>query len=474
MTRLFLQGILGVFFITGCVTVGPDYETPEINLPKKISLLASTDDVYKLQPVDSDWWSRFNDPLLTDLIERASKYNTEVEASIFRIQQARANLAAINARGLPAIAFGGNGQRVSSSELAGGFGPPPGAPATQNLFGLDITVGWEIDLFGRLSRSSEAAAARVDLSEAEYRGLRLSVQASTAETYFRLNGIQNQIFNLQQSLEISKKTLKLIDQLRQNGLASEEDLIKAQQEVSSIKTAEINLLKVERQVASQIASLVGERPDILFPELLNKRKNLPLPGPVPVGLPSELLERRPDIVIAERNLAAATAQIGIATANFFPSLSLTGNVGSLSDEAGNIFDSLARTAGIGLFVDMPIFDGGARSAAYTQAKAEAQIALIKYRGSVINAFSDIEASTSAYAYGHDELTLIKKELSQKNQLATLKQTRYEHGLDDLLAVYASRRSFLMTEAELISTKTEILSAYASIFLSLGGGWREDQ
>lgn len=472
MIRTVLIGVVSGVSLTACATVGPDYVTPDVVLGPSVSSLAEDSVVFSQDPVTADWWSRFDDPVLTDLLSQVNAHNTDIEASLARIVQARAQLSATRARGVPSLAVTGNAQRLRSSEIAGGFGPPPGAPSTQNLFGFDLAAAWEIDLFGRLSRAMEAASARVELSEAESEAVRLSISAATAEAYFSLRGIQTQLSVLERNIETARGTLALTEQLVEREIASDFDLLRARAEVRTVEAAFGPLQAAERALAAQLAVLAGERPDQLAPRLLHREPAVHEPARVAVGLPSHLLERRPDIIAAERNLAAATAQIGVARANFFPAINLTGNAGALASQAGDLFDEQARSAGIGAFINLPLFDGGARRAALTQAEAEAESALAAYRGAVLRAFGDVEAAMAAYAFGQEQIEYLSQALADRDRALALARARYEAGLDDLFALLDAQRSHLSAEANLASARTDLLIAYVALFRALGGGWTE--
>jgi NodT family efflux transporter outer membrane factor (OMF) lipoprotein len=219
-----------------------------------------------------------------------------------------------------------------------------------------------------------------------------------------------------------------------------------------------------------MAVLAGERPDQFLPRLLLHEPRTFQPARVDVGLPSDLLQRRPDIVAAERNLAAATARIGVARANLFPSISLTGNAGTLAAQAGDLFDQQARAAGIGAFINLPVFDGGARRAAVSEAEAAAQAAFAAYRGAVLTAFADVEEAMAAYAFGQDRIAALSEALDDRERALALAASRYEAGFDDLFALLDAQRARLAAEADLATARTDVLIAYVALFRALGGGW----
>lgn len=468
MSRSLILGLMSCVSVTACATVGPDYAKPETALAKEMSSLMTDTTAFTAESVETDWWSRFEDPVLLELLSRADANNADVEASLSRILQARAGLAATRSRGVPSVGASAGAQRLRSSELAGGFGPPPGVPSTQNLFGADLTAGWEIDLFGRLSRAVEAASARVELSEAESRAVRLSVRAATAESYFALHGVRAQKAVLRSSIETAHSTLTLTEHLAGQALASEFDLIRARAEVRTIEAELPPIEAAERELAARLAVLIGVRPDILLPQLRDPAPTPAEKATIPVGLPSDLLQRRPDIVAAERNLAAATAQIGIARAGLFPSISLTGNVGGLAMQAGDLFDTQARSAGLGGFINLPLFDAGARRAELTRAESEAAAALAGYRGTILSAFADVEAAMAAYVYGQQRVDHLTYAAVDRQRAVSLARARYEAGLDDLFALLDAQRALLTSESDLASARTDTLRAYVALFRSLGG------
>ena len=381
-----------VVLVSGCTTLGPDYASPELDLPAVVSGLETGEgELFQVGGVyDAEWWLQFDDPVLEGLIEAATQQNTDLRVALARLEAARTVVDATAGQRLPRIGARTDGQRLESSTTAGGLGPPPGAPSVQNLFELGVTASWEVDVFGRIARRIEASAANAEAVQADVDGLILVLQAETAAGYLQLRSLQDQLQVARDAEALSRQTVDLTGILAERDLSSEFDLVRVRAELQETVARQERLIGAQRATIARLALLTGVTPDKLMNDLLRPQAVTTSLPTIPVGLPSDLVRRRPDVQAAERRLAAATAEIGAETADLFPRFNLTGGLGFLSADADDLFDDESLNWSLGGFVTWPIFDGGASRAEIRIAEASAQAALATYDGAVIAAFSDVE------------------------------------------------------------------------------------
>ena len=473
MIRLSGLSIGAAFLLGACATLGPDYAPPQPATPDALTGLETlAPDLIAADPVEVDWWARFDDPTLDGLIVEAAEKNRDVTVALARLRAAQSLTRATRARGLPRFGLDASAQRLRSSETAEGFGPPPGVASTQNLFETALSASWEVDLFGRIARRVEAAEARRDAAQDDARGLLLIAQAETAAAYLELRSLQDQWRVARENEALAERTLELTDLLNENELAPEFDLVRARAEVSEAAARQEALIGAQRAVIARLAVLVGRRPDVLMDDLM-----VPQPHPVrlqsiPVGLPSDLLRRRPDVRAAERRLAAATADIGAEKADLFPSFSLTGGGGFQSADLDALFEDGSELWSLGGFLRWPIFDGGANRAEVAIAEAEAEAALAAYDAAVLTAFSDVEASLSIYVYAVRQLRSLEAARADRLRAYELAELRYRSGLDDLFATLEAQRRLTTLDAELAAARGDVLAATVGAYRALGGGWEE--
>jgi len=456
---------------TSCM-VGPNYTPPCIPEEKWAT---KEDDASPGEPIDIAWWTVFDDPLLSALIEDVAYGNFTIQEARERVCEARALRAIAFAPLLPWV--GANGSYTNSQvSLNGpngeGFFVASGIARRQNeIYEANFDALWELDVFGGQRRAFEAATDRVGAAVASRRDVLLSVIAETARNYFELRGFQKRLSLLRKNARLQENTLNLVQKKYDIGLAREVDITRAKALLENTR-AQIPDLKGRVQTASyRIAVLTGRMPGALY-ECLKEERSFNIPEQiVPIGLRSEILRRRPDVQLAERKLASSTAEIGVAVAKLYPSFTLTGNYGVLSaNTIRQLFNERSETWLLNGLVHIPIFEGG-RLVANVKLNESIQMqALFRYQDIVLQALEDAESSLVRYSREQETLALRKAEVRAADQSTLLLRHLYENGLTDFLDVLVAEREQTSAEDNLALSETKVLTNLVSLYKSLGGGW----
>jgi multidrug efflux system outer membrane protein len=451
-----------VVFLAGCTTVGPDYQRPEMALPEQYF-----DNVSKENPsIPANWWTLFNDPQLNDLVDAAFKYNADVRLAAARVQEAAGVLREARALLYPEVAAGYSVTRTDVSKLTT---PPPLPPLQRTTNQLLLSTTYELDFWGRYARGDEAARAALLASVLSRDTVLLSLAGATAQAYFALRSLDAQLTVLDLVIQSRRESLELAQARAKSGLASDLDVYQAQ---SALSDAVVQRYETERNrqlVERQLAQLTG-RLDLRVGA--GDVFTLPVPPVPPAGLPSALLQRRPDIRAAEESLVAANAQIGIAKAALFPTISLTAAAGSQSAEFA---DLLANGAGIwtlGASVVMPIFDAGRRRARVDQAEARREQAVAGYQKSVETAFREVAdalVNVDRTAGSEAELQL---RLRSARAALDLSNERYKAGYSPFLEVLDAQRTVNDAAIAFVRNRQARLAFSVDLMKALGGGWTE--
>ncbi|MHC2145072.1 efflux transporter outer membrane subunit [Pseudomonas sp. 210_17 TE3656] len=418
------------------------------------------------------WWRVFGDPRLDQLEEQAVLANPGLQAAAARLKQARALQRDARAEKMPRIdaAFGPSRQRESpaSQDL------PDGGPAnTFTLWRAELGISYEVDLAGRIDAQVEAATAELEKSGALYRTVLLALQADVAENYFLIRELDTQLYVYRRTLELRNDTYRLIKHRHDNGDAGELDLVRAH---SELEAARSEALGVERNRASAehaLAILLGLAPATfsLEPQLLTAKDI-----EIPPGLPSSLLERRPDIAAAERAMAAANARIGIAKAAFFPKLELTASGGFESSELGNLFEWSSRTFLLGPLVGaamtLPLFDGGRRQAGVDYSRAAYEEDVARYREVVLKAFAEVEDNLALLRIMAEQSRAQQIALSASERAAQLSHLQYREGSHTQLDTIDADRTMLAQQLASARLNSDKARSTVRLVRALGGGWED--
>jgi multidrug efflux system outer membrane protein len=471
---------LGIFatalsVAAGVLTVGPDYKRPTNNIAATYKA-ESLGDWKEGQPLDhvpkGAWWEIFGDETLNDLQRRATEANQELKAAVARVDQARATARVARGELLPTVDAnpGWTRQRYSPNQN------PSFGDITANTFSAPLDLSYEIDLWGRVRRGFESARADAQASLAAFYNVLLTLHADVAQNYFALCSLDAEIATVTGTVGLRKEQVQLVRSRFEGGIGNELDVSRAETELANTEAEAAQLARRRAELENALAVLVGENPATFRLATLdepNKQWN-PQPPAVPAGLPADLLERRPDVATAERQLAAANARIGVAKAAFFPVLRLTGSGGYLSGDVDNLFNWDSRVWSIGPSLSLPIFAGGRNRANYNRSKSAFEESVANYRQRILVAFSEVESSLAGIRHLGDQAAAQERAVTNARRAAELAGERYRAGIVSYLEVVDANREALQAERGRAQLTGLRLGAAVQLVKALGGGWNEQQ
>ncbi|MCL5278485.1 MAG: efflux transporter outer membrane subunit [Planctomycetes bacterium] len=476
--------VLGLLLLSGCA-VGPSYHRPETPVPE--SWAETSDTLTAAPPSMVQWWTVFNDAQLDALVDRAIRSNRNLRLAEARILQARAQRIVAAAAGLPMLNATGAYTRLERSRNAfssatgdtsgtggtaggaGAFGPGAFGFGPE-LFQAGFDATWEIDVFGGVRRAVEAANANIGAAQENFRDTLVTLLGEVATNYFQIRGSQRRIAVALENMDIQRKTVELTRGQFQAGLSNRLQVVQAEALLATTESQIPPLETTVKQSTYQLGLLIGTEPETLLQELSRASPMPPPPPAVPAGLPSDLLRRRPDIRRAERQLAAATAQIGVAVADLFPKLSLTGAYGYQSTTTSTLFSSGSQYWSVGPGLTLPLFRGGQIRGNIQVQRALEQQALATYENTVLTALQDVESSIAAYAEAQAARASLARAVSANQEATQISQDLYEKGLTDFLNVLQSEGSLYQAQDRLIQNNQLVLTSLVALFKALGGGW----
>ncbi|MFA7381859.1 MAG: efflux transporter outer membrane subunit [Desulfurivibrionaceae bacterium] len=455
--------------LVACAPVGPTYQPPRPELPTAWGR-TTAGSVNQAEAKElGHWWTLFNDARLDSLIQRAEAANPDLRIAEARILQARAQYRLTTAAAAPKVGVAGNYANSRPSENAGSSD----GGTTQDLFQAGFDAGWELDIFGGARRANEAAEARLAAAGENSTAVRVSLAAEVARNYLELRGSQQRLATARLNLAGQEKTLELARGRRQFGIGNELEVAQAETQLAVTRAQLPPLANSAGQAIYRLTLLLALPPQALTEEL-SARAPLPaLPARLPETLPSELLRRRPDIRRAERQLAAATADIGVATAELFPRFSLTGLTGLQSTNLSDLLSSGSRYWTVGPTVRWPLFDGGrvrANIALNQGLKEEAQVA---YEKTVLTALSEVEAALLAQAREAETRRTLAASVAAGERAVELAKGRYRAGLTPFLDVLLGERLLYESQDRLVQSEQQLAINLVALFKALGGGWDLD-
>jgi NodT family efflux transporter outer membrane factor (OMF) lipoprotein len=509
--------------LAGC-TVGPNYTKPAAwwspaswlpghkPAPTKQAMSRPV-----AEPVDPRWWTLFHDDMLTSLESRVAAENLDVRVNLVRLAESRASLNVARADQMPTLDGNGNytrqqlskqgalslfpsGASTASSQTSGsGSGglantPQSGTPGTasnglgatnqasQNvglfapfdLYQYGFDASWELDLWGRVRRNVESADATVTAAEDAQRDTLLSVLAELARDYIQLRGVQRNIDITEHNLQTAQQSLKLTQDRASGGLTTDLDVANAAAQVANTASQLPSLQAQEQQYINAVSLLLGKAPHSMQAELSTPHPIPPVPPTVPVGLPSELARRRPDIRRAEAQLHAATADVGVAVADFYPRVTLSGSVAIQATQFKALGSwAQADTWSFGPSLSIPIFEGGRLRGVLALREAQQQEAAITYQRTVLGALHDVDNALTNYDAEQRRRDALEQAVTQNSRALKLAQDRYTQGVADFLTVLVAERSLLDAEQQLTDSTTTVSTDLVQIYKSLGGGWEPD-
>jgi len=469
------MGFFVVAMLSGC-QVGPQYERPAAlgtkSVPAHFDGTATNAEWKAAEPrahlTREAWWSVFSAPELDRLMALANGGNQDLAAAFARFDQAHSLVTVARSGLFPTLDATPSYQRVRTSANAVQLGRPAGQGYNYNNFSAPLTAGWEADLWGRVRHQVEGAQARLSAAADDVESLKLEIQAEVATDYFTLLALDAELDLLRQTVEAYRKSLELTQNRRQGGIATDLDVAQAE---TLLKSTEAQLPVVElqrRKVSDALATLCGEPATGFSPEAPKVMPERP-PG-LPQTLPSELLERRPDIAAAERRMAAANADVGVAQAAFYPRVQLQGLAGFQSINAGTVFNWPSRFWSVGPSLDLPIFTGGRNQAQLAAARAAYTETTAIYRQTVLTAFQEVEDQLAAGRLLAAQLEGETAALTAARRTLEIANNRYQSGLVTYLEVATAASEALTHERTVVRLKAEQFNASIALIKALGGGW----
>lgn len=484
LVKPWLTPLLAALLLAACGA--PDFKQPKIEVPvafKESSRLTPWQPGEPLSATDGtrwqaakpaeaqsrgEWWLVFNDPALNQLIADATQANANLAVAAARVRQARAIAGIAEADRIPQLGVNAGGERGRSSALA--LNLPQGTTiAPANIYQANLTASYEVDLFGRVASSVNAARADFAATEATYRSVLLSLQADVAQTYFRLRAADAELATLNDTVKLREESVHVNQRRYDLGDLGEFDLIRARTELLTARAEAIGLQRQRATNEHALAVLIG-KPAAAFSASVNPlEESVALPH-IPAGLPSALLERRPDIAAAERNMQAANARTGVARAAMFPALNLSGGVGGMATSMPDVFKWTNSSWLLGALLSMPIIDGGRNKAVVAQSEAQLDESIATYRQNVLVAFADVEDNLAGLRILAGQSEQIDAAVVSARRSVELAQQLYAAGRSSYLDLLDAQRNLAAIERNAVQLRGSRAVTTVALIRSLGGGW----
>ena len=464
MTRLKLTLTIGAsaLLLSACA-VGPDYKTP-VTAP--MILQNAPAGAFSTANPDAPWWKAFNDPGLDGLIAQGLSGNLDIRIAVARVDEARALFKDARLDQIPRVTASGayvksdqqqpgsGGQRVESETYQGGF-----------------DAGWEIDLFGRVRRGVESARAESGAAQADLRDAQVTIAAEVARNYLELRGAQARLAVANRNLETQRETVRLTKVRSDAGAGSPIDVASAQARLNATEAVIPALITAEKRANYRLCVLVGKRPGELDAALVATNTEVtPLIAALPIGEASDLLRRRPDVQAAERRLAAQTAKVGVATADLFPRVRVTGFIGFLSGTSSGFGNAASQAWSVAPSVSWPALDLGGAHQRLKAAEARNDASLAAYDQTVLRALEDLETALVAYRQQQAQLVSLTNQAAASRRAAELARIQYKEGGIDFLVLLDAERTLLAAEDSMTVAETGVNTNVVAIYKALGGGW----
>ncbi len=472
-TKLPLLALLtfSVVFIPGCL-VGPNYESPELSVPD-VWHQRLADRLVADGSVDHKWWEGFNDATLTSLIEKSSAGNLDAKQAALRIQQGRTVIDITSGRYYPEVDAGGGYTRakVSKNGLAGSA--LPGSPVATNFYSAGIDSSWEIDVFGKINRTVESAIASHQASIENYHDVLVSLYAEIAINYADLRTTQKRLEFARVNIKTQQDTLKLTKGLYDAELVPGLDIEQAKLNLANTEAFVPDLLILENAILNRLAVLTGQYPGSLREELEVMAEIPSYSNAIKTGLPIDLIRQRPDIRRTERQLAAQTAEIGIATADLYPSLSLSGTFAFESMNSDNLFERPSRAYGFGPSIRWNLFSGNRIRGNIKLQELITDEVYVQYEKTVLLAVEEVENSMVEYIQKISRTDSLTKSVAASEKSTVLVGDLYRNGLTDFQNVLDMQRTLSRQQDNLAQSQGDITKSIVRIYKAIGGGWATD-
>ena len=447
--------------LAGCM-MGPDYKRPDVDTPQayRVEVKSAAD------LINSAWWEQFEDPVLNELIKTALAENKDVRIAASRVEEFLGRYGVTRSQLFPQVAtqFGAGSQRISTATQ-------PALASTQSntfdSYSLDLGMSWEIDLWGKLRRATEAARAELLATEQARQTVILSLTSGVATSYVTLIDLDRQLAIAKSTADSRGEFFRIIKLRFEGGVVSEVELNQAR---SDYEFALSTVPVIEKQIAQQenaLSVLLGRNPGPIARDRTLEKLVLPQ---VPADLPSSLLERRPDIRQSEQLMVAANARIGVAKAQFFPTISLTAILGTASSALGNLFKGASQTWSYGGTVTQPIFTGGNLISQLRVAESQQKTALLQYQKSIQTAFQEVNDSLIDQTKTREQLAAQARQVDSLRNYARLARLRYDNGFTSYLEVTDAETKLFNAELQYVQSQGQLFFALINVYKSMGGGW----
>ena len=453
--------------VAGCMTVGPDYKPPATPVPpawNSGAYAGVTHAVADDSAQQSRWWTAFNDPVLSLLVEQARTNNVDVKQAEARLRKARAQRNLAKAERLPTIGANGSASRSRGSEKAGGGG-------TSTMYANGFDASWEADLFGAKRRTIESAQATLEASQEALRDVMVSLFSEVALNYVEYRSYGARLEITETNLAAQTETYDITRWRQQANLVTQLDVDQARLSLEQTRAGLPALRTGRDQAEHQLAALFGQAPGSLKALLDSRRLGVPVAASeLAVGVPADVLRRRPDVRSAERKLAAQTAEIGVAEAARYPDLTLSGSIGLEALKAGDLYTLGARTAAGAVKAGWTLFDGGQIRQKVAVQTALQEEALGAYEAAVLTALREVEDALTAYANEQNRRSSLREAVVAGRSAFGLARDKYAAGLIDFQTVLSTQQSLLTVQDSLASSEAEVTSDLIRLYKALGGGW----
>jgi multidrug efflux system outer membrane protein len=478
--KLSLTTMVAALVLAGC-SMAPVLKSPDIAVPTAFKepatpVQAADGSVWQVaQPAEAQprgqWWLAFHDAALTSLVEEANGANANLAAAASRVRQARAIAGIAQSQRSMQVDAGLGAQRGRASTTSLGLPDGTQVPAA-NAFQAQLSASYELDLFGRVANNVTAAQADAGASEASYRSVLLSLQADVAQTYFRIRSTDAELATLDKNIDLRQQSVRVNQSRFDNGDIGEFDLVRAKAELASARADAIALTRQRANLEHALAVLLG-RPAANFAAVTAPLLADNLPA-IPAGMPSTLLERRPDVAAAQRAMVAANARIGEARAAMFPSLTLSAQGGGASSALSNMLQWSSRSWLLGALMSLPVIDGGRNRANVTRSEAVLAESVANYRQNVLVAFSEVEDNLAGLRILASQAEQVDAGVVFARRSADLAQKLYDAGRSSYLELLDAQRNLSLVERNAAQLRGERAVTTVALIRALGGGWGNDQ
>ena len=453
-----LCATLIALLVSGCAAVGPDYNAPTVTVPttwqSKLQGGLSTGETQGL----ANWWTVFHDPVLSRLVKQAVTDNLDLKKARARLLEARAKRLMSQSGLYPTL------------NSSASFTKSRNNNTETNLYNIGFDAGWELDIFGGVRRSVEAATADLEARKEDLRDILVTLLAEVAQNYIDVRTYQTRLTLTSDNIKIQAESLQLIKSRYESGLATDLDVQQATYSLENSRSQLPSLRTGLENAMNSLALLLGQPPGAVHEQLTTKGLIPLAPPQVAVGVPADVIRRRPDIRRAERQLAAQSARVGVATAALYPTLKLSGSIGLEALSANHLFDSANRTSRLGPGISWPIFDAGEIRANITAQSAVKEQDLIQYGSTVLTALNEVENAMTSYANEQGRDQSLKLSAAAALKALNLAKIRYGAGLTDFTVVLDAQRTLLSVQDQLAQSSSTVSVDLVRLYKSLGGGW----